>query len=213
MQDGRAERIGVFGGSFDPVHFGHVRVAECCQRQAQLDFVWLAPTAQQPLKPSGPAASPEDRVAMLELAVGDRADWGVSRVEIDRGGVSYTVDTLREIRRLAPKAELFFMMGADSLVEFPRWKGPAEICRLATLLVVRRPNSQPPDLTTLSQFAAMQGAAPLGARLINMTETPISSSELRGAIAHGEADWRTLTPPEVARYIESRGLYRPAKHD
>src|SRR5262245_52448237 len=111
MLDGM--RVGLFGGSFDPVHWGHVRLAECCQQQAPLDRVVFVPAAQQPLKHHAPQASGADRVAMLGLIAEGRPDWCVSTIELDRGGRSYTVDTLRAFRAEAPQTELFLLLGAD----------------------------------------------------------------------------------------------------
>src|SRR5687767_1841149 len=114
-------RIGLFGGSFDPVHRGHLLLAECCWLQARLDQVEFVPTAQQPLKPRGPVAGEVDRAAMVRLAIANRPEFALSLIEIERGGVSYTVDTLRQLRNERPDAELFFLMGADSLADFPTW--------------------------------------------------------------------------------------------
>src|SRR5688500_10152925 len=111
-------RIGVFGGSFDPVHLGHLRLADCCWREARLDRVEFVPAARQPHKPRGPVAPGADRVAMLELALEDRPEFGASAIEVQRGGVSYTIDTLRALSAAQPEAELFFLMGADSLADF-----------------------------------------------------------------------------------------------
>ena len=130
-------RLGVFGGSFDPVHTGHLVLADSCAEQAALDAVWFVPTAKQPLKPTGPQASDDDRLAMLRLALATRPRFEVSDLEIKRGGVSYTVDTLATIAADSLGAELFFLMGADSLADLPQWHRPTKICELATLLVVR----------------------------------------------------------------------------
>ncbi len=199
-------RIGVFGGSFDPVHWGHLRLAECCLRQAQLDRVVFVPAAHQPLKPQGPVASPADRVAMLRLAIGDRPTFGVSTVELDRGGVSYTVDTLRELGEQQPGSEFYFLMGADSLADFPNWRDPALICELATPLVVRRPGSADPDFTALRPFVTAARLKEIRAVQVEMPATPISSSQIRQLIAEG-GDWQALAPPAVAKYISERRLY------
>src|SRR6185295_16446915 len=105
-------RLGIFGGSFDPVHNAHLALARACQQQARLDEVWFTPTAIQPLKRKGPRAPDSCRLEMLRLAIGDNAAWRVCTIEIDRGGFSYTVDTLRQIREELPDAALFFLIGA-----------------------------------------------------------------------------------------------------
>jgi nicotinate-nucleotide adenylyltransferase len=199
-------RIGVFGGSFDPVHLGHLRLADCCWRQARLDRVEFVPAAEQPHKPSGPVASEVDRVAMLRLATSGRPAFGVSTLEIDRGGVSYTVDTLRQIGSQNPGAELFFPMGADSLADLPSWREPDEICRLATPLVVWRAESPPPDFEGLRPFVSVTRLAEIRAAQVQMPATPISSSQIRQLIAEGGA-WQSLVPASVADYIVSRRLY------
>lgn len=211
MQHGNAKRIGIFGGSFDPVHNGHLEIAKACQSQARLDSIWFVPTAHQPLKPGGPIAPSDDRLAMLQRAIAGRREWEISTIELDRGGVSYTCDTLAEMHRRQPDADLFFLLGADSLAEFTQWRKPVDVCRLATLLIVRRPESPPPDLPRLAEFAKKEGLNSIRAEEVAMPETPISSSELRQAIARGDEQWKDWTPPAVAQLITERNLYGPAE--
>lgn len=200
-------RIGVFGGSFDPVHRGHLLLAECCWQQAKLDRVEFIPTAQQPLKPRGPVAGETDRLAMLQLAIAGRPEFGVSTIEIDRGGVSYTVDTLRALQQAWPGAELFFLMGADSLADFTHWREPAAICELATPLVVRRAESPLPAFGALEGLLSAERLAAIRAQEVEMPATPISSSAIRRLIAE-QGEWESLVPEGVAEYIEERDLYR-----
>jgi nicotinate-nucleotide adenylyltransferase len=199
-------RIGVFGGSFDPVHLGHLRLAECCQRQAGLDEVHFVPAARQPHKPHGPVAAAADRVAMLRLAVADRPGFVVSTAELDRGGPSYTVDTLRQLTAGRPGDDFFFMMGADSLADFPNWREPEEISRLATLLVVRRAGAGEPDFQPLRPFMSAERLEQMRASQVEMPATPISSSQVRRLISEGGA-WEPFVPPAVAAYIQERDLY------
>jgi nicotinate-nucleotide adenylyltransferase len=199
-------RIGVFGGSFDPVHRGHLLLAECCWRQARLNQVLFVAAAQQPLKPRGPVAAEGDRVAMLRLAIEEHPEFRVTTAEIDRGGVSYTIDTLRELRAEQPEDELFFLMGADSLADFSHWREPAEICRLATPLVVRRAESPEPDFEGLRPFVPVARLEEIRAAQIEMPPTPISSSQIRELIASG-GEWQSLVPPAVAEFIEQHRLY------
>src|SRR5690349_4586501 len=144
-----AMRIGVFGGSFDPVHRGHVLLAECCRAQAALDRVAFVPAARQPHKPHSPRASDGDRLAMLELAIAGHPEFAASPVELERGGVSYTVDTLRAITAQEPGAKLYLLLGADSLADLPTWREPAAICALATPLAVSRPGWAAPNVEAL----------------------------------------------------------------
>src|SRR4029079_13505788 len=131
-------RLGIFGGSFDPVHNAHLAIARACQQQARLDEVWFTPTAIQPLKHNGPRATDAHRLEMLRLAIRDKPSWRVCSIEIDRGGFSYTVDTLRQIGEELPDADLFFLIGADALQDVVKWRAPQEIFRMATPLVVCR---------------------------------------------------------------------------
>ena len=199
-------RLGLFGGSFDPMHQGHLVLAESCARQAALDAVWFVPAARQPLKPQGPRASDADRLAMLRMALADRPEFQASDIELQRGGVSYTVDTLAELHARQPEAELFFLMGADSLAEFPTWHQPAEICELATPLVVRRAGAPEPDFDVLAQVVSAERLKAIRQRQVEMPALPISSSHIRNLIATG-GNWRELVHEDVADYITTKKLY------
>jgi nicotinate-nucleotide adenylyltransferase len=196
-------RLGIYGGSFDPVHHGHLALARACQRQAGLDEVWFMPTAVQPLKRHGPQASDAQRVEMLELATREVPSWRVSTLEIERGGKSYTVDTLRQLNEDLPEAVLFFLMGADAVREVPQWREPEEIFRLAAPLVVRRAGEVEPDMQALQAFAAANKQP----RLLEMPGHAISSSDIRRRIAAGEPIV-DLVPSAVAALIAAHRLYR-----
>jgi nicotinate-nucleotide adenylyltransferase len=199
-------RLGIFGGSFDPVHRGHLVLAESCARQAALDEVWFVPAAHQPLKPTGPRASDLDRLAMLRLALDGRSRLQASDLEIERGGVSYTVDTLARVQSRHPEAELFFLMGADSLADLPNWQRPEEICDLATLLVVRRAGEAAPNFNALAQLVSAERLEQFCDHQVEMPETPISSSGIRELIA-ADGGWEELLPSAVAGYIRQNCLY------
>ncbi len=199
-------RLGIFGGSFDPVHCGHLLLADCCATQAMLDEVWFVPAAHQPLKPAGPVASNEHRVAMLRLACAERDDFCVSTIEIDRGGISYTVDTLQAIAEQRPESELFLLMGADSLADLPRWHRPEAICRVATPLVVHRAEAPAPDFQVLRHLVADERLVAISQHLVEMPPTPISSSQIRRQVASGEP-WQEAVPNQVADYITEQQLY------
>jgi nicotinate-nucleotide adenylyltransferase len=199
-------RLGLFGGSFDPVHYGHLRLAEQCRAQANLDEVWLIPAATQPHKPGGPQASAKDRLRMLELAIEDYPDLHVSRIEIDRGGVSYTVDTLRAIQKKLSQAELFLLMGADTLRDLPNWREPAEICRLATPLVVHRAGEPPPDFDALVALVSLDQLERIRGLEVEMPAVDVSSTEIRLRVSrHMSIDG--MTPRKVAEYIATNNLY------
>lgn len=200
-------RLGVFGGSFDPVHLGHLQLAKACCDQARLDRVDFMPAAQQPHKPRGPVAGAEHRVAMLRLAIEGQAEFDVSTAEIDRGGVSYTVDTLRSIKAASPEAELFLLMGADSLADLPNWREASAVCELAIPLVVRRGGHPAPDFNVLAGLMSPARLAEARRVQVEMAESPISSSEIQRLIA-ADGVWQPLVPAAVARYIDEHSLYR-----
>jgi nicotinate-nucleotide adenylyltransferase len=195
--------LGIFGGSFDPVHLGHLAVARACQLQAALDEVWFVPAAVQPLKRSGPEANDDHRVEMLKLALDGKPNWLVCRLELDRGGYSYTFETLRQIHEELPEATLFFMIGADAVRDLPRWKEPSAIFAIATPLVVRRAGESEPDFSELSRIASPERRA----RLVEMPAMDVSSSDIRRRVAQGDSI-AGLVPPTVGAYIAEHGLYR-----
>ncbi len=200
-------RIGLFGGSFDPVHYGHLHLAECSREQAGLDQVWFVPTALAPHKQDAQPASAADRLAMLELATADHPDFRVEPIEVARGGVSYTVDTLQAIRERLPKAELFLLMGGDSLADFPSWRGPDEICRLAQLLVLARPDAPPPDWTGLQAWLTAEQLDRQREFVVQAPLMELSSTEMRRRVAAGQSI-RYHTPPAVIDYIAQHALYQ-----
>lgn len=202
-------RLGVFGGSFDPVHNGHVALARSCRDQAGLHEVWLTPAAVQPHKRHGPAAGDDDRLAMLRLAVEDEPGMRVSSLEVDRGGVSYTAHTLRMVAEQMPDATRYLLMGADTLNDLPSWRAPDEVLALATPLVVHRAGEPPPDFEGLGPLLDADRLELVRRSLVEMPAMEVSSSEVRGRVARGESI-DELVPPRVAKWIRYRGLYRDA---
>ena len=199
-------RIGLFGGSFDPVHRGHLRLAECCREQAHLDEVWLMPTATQPLKLDGPAASGKDRLEMLRLATAGMPGMVVSDHEVRHGGVSYTVDTLKALRAERPAAEWFLLLGADALRDLHAWREPERVLQLAMPLVVHRAGEPAPGFGVLTAWLDADRSKEIEEVAVAMPPVPTSSSEVRKLIAKGEPVGDHL-PEGVAEYISSRGLY------
>ena len=143
-------RLGIFGGTFDPVHYGHLLLAEQCREQCRLDRVWFVPAAVPPHKAERTLTPAAKRVELLKLAIAGHEAFKVSTLEIERGGLSYTLDTLLAVRGQQPDAELFFLMGADSLRDLLTWWEPARICQLATPVVVRRRGAPEPNLGVLT---------------------------------------------------------------
>lgn len=195
-------RIGIFGGSFSPVHYGHLLLAENCRDQAKLDQVWFIPTKISPLKQGLRPISDDHRLAMLELAITGNPAFQVSTMELDRGGVSYTVETLREIRERHPADDLFLLIGGDSLTDFLAWKSPAEICELATPLVVTRPGSPACDWSSLAGVIDPARIDAMQRGLISMPLVAFSSTEIRRRLAQGQTI-RYQVPRSVEKYLQT----------
>ena len=200
-------RLGIFGGSFDPVHIGHVQLVVTCRDQVPLDKVWLMPAARQPFKLQGPHATDDQRCAMLGLAIADQQRIHVSRIEIDRSGVSFTVDTLREIAVTQPHDDLFLLLGADTLADLPSWREAEVICRLATPIVVSRAGEAPVDFDILAGIVPTGRTEQIRKRRIDMPPVDVSSSVIRRRIADG-GSIAGMVPPAVADFIIDRGLYQ-----
>ena len=196
-------RIGVFGGSFDPVHIGHLIAAEILRDTLRLERVIFLPAGRPPHKPSQVLASDEDRLAMLELATRDQRAFTIGRVDLERPGYSYTARSLEILReRLAPDVELYFLMGQDSLRDFPNWRFPDQIARQVRLGVAQRPGF---DVSV----EAVERAMPETAGRIELVPIPligVSSRDLRRRIRSGEP-YRYQVLPDVADYIARSGLY------
>jgi nicotinate-nucleotide adenylyltransferase len=184
-------RLGILGGTFDPIHLGHLAAARAAMDCANLDRVLFIPAAVPPHR-SATVAGAKERLEMTRLAIDDEEGFEVSDVEVRRRGVSYTVDTLRELRRLHPNDELYLILGWDAAKLFPTWRDPEEVRRLASLVIVTRPGS----------------GAPTGTRdIVCERPTPdISASELREALAAGKPV-RHWLPAAVERYIAEHRLY------
>jgi nicotinate-nucleotide adenylyltransferase len=204
-------RIGVFGGSFDPVHIGHLLAAECCREQAGLDRVLFVPAAIQPHKQHRQLASGQHRLEMLALATGGHDAFAVSGDELDRGGVSYTVHTLERLKTQHPADDLLLILGPDAFLGLPSWREPQRIVELADIVPVERASLD--DL-----FAAVSGGslesllgrdrlARVIAERVRLPAIGIRASDLRSAVAAGKSV-RYRTPRAVERYITTHGLYR-----
>lgn len=199
-------RYGVFGGSFDPPHRGHVSVAKDVADALDLDGVVWVPAARSPLKPHAPKAPDGARLEMVRAATELDARFEVSDVELQRGGPSYTVDTLRELRDgVAPEgASLFLILGIDQYRSFPGWRRPEEIRSLATLAVMDR------DGEGLAAGPASDGLEldpEAGTVRVPVGRVDVSSTEVRSRVGRGERI-DDLVPPAVRRIIEREGLYR-----
>lgn len=193
-------RLGVLGGAFDPIHYGHLQIAEEARERFALDAVLFIPTGEPPHKPQG-QASAEQRFLMAELATVDHPQFIVSRMEIDRPGTSYTVDTLQALKQQYPDAELYLIMGADMAMDFPTWRQPERIRSLARVVAVTRPGVQDEALRRHLATPAMHDV-----ELVVAPGIALSSTEIRRRAREGKS-LRYLTPDTVIAFIEKEGLY------
>ncbi len=189
-----AGKIGIFGGSFDPIHLGHLVVAEKAREQLELDQVRFVLAARQPFKAEGHEADARHRAEMVRLAIADNPRFVLDLREIDRGGVSYTIDTLREFKAEYPSDQLFLILGADAARDLGKWREAAMLPRLATVVVVTRPGVAPPVEGGISLVVSAPGV-------------DISATEIREAVRQGRSI-RYLVPRAVEEYIATHGLYR-----
>lgn len=197
-------RIGIYGGTFDPVHQGHLVLAEQCREQAKLDEVWFMPAGTPPHKFRGDLTPAAHRLAMLEFAVAGHEKFRISRMELDRSGPSFTVETLQQLNRAHPQHEWSLLMGADSVHDLPTWREPKRILQLATVIAVNRgdrPAINLADLTDLFSADEIRRIAP-----ITMPGIEISSSDIRERV-RSERSIRFLVPRAVEVYIAEHRLY------
>ena len=197
-------RIGVLGGTFDPVHNGHLAIATAAFNVLELTKVLFVPAARPWMKDSGcgdPVSSVEHRVEMVMLATEGREGFEISTVDVDRGGASYSVDTFTDLReQYGYASELMAILGADALEELPKWREPENLLRMCSLVCVGRPGSGlPEDLPE-----AHPGRA---AQFVSGPMLPVSATEVRSRVGMGLPIDGLVSPP-VSRYIEQHGLYR-----
>jgi len=198
-------RIGVLGGTFDPIHYGHLMLAEEARVRLQLARVLFIPAKDPPHKLGQPYSPVAGRLRMVQLAIASNPAFAISEVELTRPGPSYTVDTLAHLQQaLGPEAELFFLMGLDSLASILTWRDPAGILARAQLAVAARPGF-------CADLQALEAALPgLSARthVLDMPEVGISSHDLRRRVCAG-LPIRYQVPDSVEAYVREQGLYRP----
>jgi nicotinate-nucleotide adenylyltransferase len=192
----KQERIGVFGGTFDPIHEAHLKIAKVALKQARLSKVLFVVAAHPPHKSRRTLqATSEERFAMVQAALAGESALEPSRIELDRAGPSYTAETLALLGEQHPGAELFLIIGLDSLVDLPKWRKPDEILARAHLLVAPRPGEYdiPPDVA--GRYT-----------MLDMAPVEVSSTEVRHRAANGEP-YEELLPPPVRRYVREHGPY------
>jgi nicotinate-nucleotide adenylyltransferase len=189
------KRLGLFGGSFDPVHLGHLLVAQAAREELQLDRLFLVPAAQSPFKPAHQPSPPAQRLRLLRLALAGR-DWcEIDDQEIRRGGLSYTIDTVRDYVARFDDIELFYLIGADHVAQLPKWRQAGELARLAEFIVIPRPSQTEARLPE-----------PFRGRMLNGFPLAISSSQIRARVKAG-LPLEPLVPAAVAEAIRNNGLY------
>ena len=200
------KKVGVFGGSFDPVHLGHLLLAEQCLHAADLDQIAFVPAAIPPHKQDMSLTRSDHRVEMLRLAIGGNEKFQIERCELERDGVSFTVDTLEYLKGQDDQTELFLLIGGDSLDEFHTWKDPGKICSLATPLIVERPGADPIDLSKLESYGDSAFLSRVEKYSFRSRLIEISSREIREKVSKGESI-RYLTPRSVEQFILEKQLY------
>lgn len=187
-------RFGIFGGTFDPPHHGHLIIAQTAVEELELDKVLFVPAASPPHKTGQLMASASHRLAMLKLAIKGNKNFTASTLELQRGGVSYTVDSLQKLTEKHPGSDFFLILGEDNYAEFHSWKSPEEIVRLASLVVYRRLGYENPGG---SEYPVMELRGPI---------LELSSTDIRNRVFRGKSI-RYLVPREVASYIKTNRLY------
>jgi nicotinate-nucleotide adenylyltransferase len=189
------QRIGLFGGSFDPVHLGHLLVAQAAREELALDRLYYIPARQSPFKPESKPTSANERLRLLRLALAGK-DWcEIDEQEINRGGLSYTIDTVRDYARRFPQAQLFYLIGADHVPQLPKWREAGELARSVEFVVIPRPGQPESPFPVPFRGRTLIGF-PLG----------VSSSQIRARVKAGLAIDH-LVPASVAEAIRNNRLY------
>ena len=188
-------RIGLYGGSFDPVHLGHLLVAQAAREEVQLDRIFFIPAAQSPFKP-GRVLSPEAvRLKMLRLALAGMTYCEVDAQEVERGGISYSIDTVRDYAKRFPGAELFYLIGGDHVAQLPKWREATELGQRVTFLVIPRPGEK-----------ATEAAAPFKVRQLAGFQIGVSASQIRARVRQ-KLPVELLVGAPVAETIRHNDLY------
>lgn len=189
------QRLGLFGGSFDPVHLGHLLVAQAAREELALDRLFFIPAAKSPFKPVQAPAAPEERLRLLRLALAGKSWCELDDQEIRRGGVSYTIDTVRDYLKRFREAHIFYLIGGDHVAQLPKWRDAEELARLVEFVVIPRPGQTDAPLPSPFRGRNLVGF-PLG----------VSSSQIRARVKAAQSI-EHLVPTAVAEAIRNNGLY------
>ena len=195
------QRVGLYGGSFDPVHVGHLLVAQAAREELGLERLFFIPAAQSPFKPDSKPTSGADRVRLLRLALAGKTWCEIDEQELHRGGMSYTIETVRDYYRRFPAAEIFYLIGGDHVQKLPSWRDAEELARLAKFVVVPRPGQ-----------ADIPFAKPFQGRMLKGFPLGVSSSQIRARIQAGQPIDHLVTAT-VAEAIRGAGLYGKMTND
>lgn len=198
-------RFGIYGGTFDPVHLGHLLLAEQCREQCSLDEVWFVPAGAPPHKTDWQITPAQQRLEMLEFAIAGHDKFRMERLELDRAGPSFTVETLQLLHDARPGNELFLLLGADSVHDFPTWREPQRILQLATIVAVNRGDHPPCDFSKLVQLFGKSTSEKFVS--VQMPGLDISSRDIRQRVREGHSI-RYLVPRAVEAYIAQHQLYQ-----
>ena len=201
------KKVGIFGGTFDPVHLGHLVMAEQCREQAELDRIWFIPAARPPHKQDQPLTPFVHRTEMLALAIAGMPAFRVNELEKNRPGPSYTAETLQELHGRYPGTQFALLLGSDCLPDLPGWKNPTRILELAELLVFARPGWSMRSEAEMRQSLGLSSEAPLRLWVVHAPLIDIASRDLRQRVAQ-QRSIRFLVPRAVECYIETHGLYQ-----
>lgn len=197
-------KTGILGGTFDPVHIGHLKVAEEVKKRLGLQNVIFVPAGQPWMKSNKTITPVEQRVEMVRLAIAGHPDFELSLSEVNRPGSTYTVQTIREFRRkFGEGAEIYFIIGRDGLWRLPQWRSVGQLIKLCRIAVVPRPGFSLPDMDAMEkQVPGLSGSVVL----LDKPEIDVSATEIRRRVAQG-VPWKTMVPAPVAEYIKEHGLY------
>jgi nicotinate-nucleotide adenylyltransferase len=198
-------KIGILGGTFDPIHGGHLVVAEVVRTRLELALVLFAPAGQPWLKVNNVISAAEHRLEMVRLAIAGKPYFQLSTLELEREGPTYTIDTLRALRqKCGTKDEIFFILGWDNLLDLPRWQQPGELIALCRLVAVPRVGFPVPDLTELEKEVPGVSSRVI---LLDKPEMDVSASVIRERVCRG-LSVGNLVPEAVVEYIGEHGLYK-----
>ena len=199
------KKVGIMGGTFDPIHYGHLILAQNALDTFSLDEILFVPSGTPWLKESTKVLSKNKRVSMTGMAIEDNPDFALSTIEIDREGNSYSYETVEELKRMQPKTDFYFIMGADSLLEIERWKHPGRLMTECTLLVAVRDDCDREGLE--KQIIYLTDKYQADIKILPANRIDISSTKIRRMIREGKSV-RYMLPDQVIRFIQKNHLYQ-----